>query len=142
MPTVIISPLLKTFANRAATCTSSTAVASGKRSAEFVSFQRHQASIPPSKNVNSAASAERAARHFSGKYANSAQLANHLHHLLQSINLFHNEHLTFVLLRTSFSFPTCNLFPLTLYFSTWKPLPEQSNASPTITRTMVIPSSK
>jgi hypothetical protein len=44
--------------------------------AEAVSFQRQQPSLPPHKNVNSAARSPDLARHFGGKYAINAAIAN------------------------------------------------------------------
>ncbi len=45
--------------------------------------RRHQ-------NVDSAVSAGRSASQFGGKYAKSAQLANHLQYLLPFVNFIHN----------------------------------------------------
>ena len=53
----------------AATCTNCTAVVTRERGAAFVSFQRQQASLPPTQNVNSAPFSLAPARHFSGNYA-------------------------------------------------------------------------
>jgi hypothetical protein len=58
-----------------------TAVMLAEQSAELVSFQRHQPSLPPTQNVISVASAELPAGQFSGKsakVANFVQIANHV----------------------------------------------------------------
>jgi len=60
---------LKTTANAAATCTNCTAVVLTERPAGFVSFQRLAPSLPPTKNVNSAAFPLLTAVQFSGKCA-------------------------------------------------------------------------
>ncbi len=66
-------PPRKMRANAAATCTNCTAVALTGHPAAFVSFQQQQASHPPCKNVNSAASPLCPAVQFSG---NIAQIAS------------------------------------------------------------------
>ena len=65
----------KMRANTAAADSYCTAVALTELPAAFVSFQRHQASFPPTQNVNSAASPLLAAVQFSGKFAQSAKNA-------------------------------------------------------------------
>ena len=60
---------LKMRANSAAADTNCTAVALTELPAAFVSFQWHQPSLPPTQNVNSAASRELAAMQFSGNNA-------------------------------------------------------------------------
>ncbi len=60
---------LKMTANKAATCTNCTAAATREPSAAFVSFRRHQPSLPPTQNVDSAAHSLTSACHFGGKYA-------------------------------------------------------------------------
>jgi len=61
-----------TTAFTAAACTNCTAVVTRERGAAFVSFQRQQASLPPTQNVNSAPFSLAPARHFSGNYAKCA----------------------------------------------------------------------
>jgi hypothetical protein len=52
-----------------------TAVALAEKSSALVSFQRHQPSIPPHKNVDSAVSPLLPACHFSGNFAQIANFA-------------------------------------------------------------------
>jgi hypothetical protein len=57
--------------------------------AEWVSFQWHQPSFPPTRNVNSVALAEPTAGQFSGKYAIYATFStfdNADNHLLLGLN--------------------------------------------------------
>jgi hypothetical protein len=63
-----------------------TAVAIAEQAAESVSIQRHQLSHPPTQNVNSAALAERPARQFSGKSAQSATFV-HIANLVQRLSI-------------------------------------------------------
>ena len=74
------NPPLKMRANTAATDTNCTAVALTGLPAAFVSFQQQQASLPPTRNVNSVVSPLLAALQFSGSSAicaaNSAQIAS------------------------------------------------------------------
>ncbi len=56
-----------------------TAADTAEPAAAPVSFQRHQPSIPPTKNINSAPSSLTAARHFSGFIAQFAVNVNHGH---------------------------------------------------------------
>jgi hypothetical protein len=70
MSLFIHQPPLKMIANLAAADTNGTAVALRERFAEFVPFQRHLATRPPTQNVNSAVSPVLAAVQFSGNIAN------------------------------------------------------------------------
>ena len=72
MPSTAHQPPPKMRANMAAADTNDKAVALTERSAEFVSFRWQQPSLPPTQNLNSAASPVLAAAQFSGSIAQIA----------------------------------------------------------------------
>jgi hypothetical protein len=57
------------------------AVATPEQSAESVSFQQHQPSQPPVRNVDSAPCSLTSARQFGGKSAQNANFVQNVHHL-------------------------------------------------------------
>ena len=76
-----------TTAFTAAADTNCTAVVSAEQSAAFLQFQRHYASVPPDKNVNSADDSLTSAVQFSGNIATNAAIANLLQHLQHFVRL-------------------------------------------------------
>jgi hypothetical protein len=92
MSSTVHQPPLKMTATMAAADPNCTAVALAELPAAFVSFQRSAPSLPPTKNVHSAASPVLPAARFSGNIAifavyagvtatNGSPLGQHLQHL-------------------------------------------------------------